>query len=361
MAESNMKDRIYVCHTFYHVYIAVLKELKLPETKRGGATLVLSTMSNDFGSMKERAQKSGLFEAVYMFDEKEDVKLPNVMAYHRDRGNIILNLSQRVKYTRELGKAQEPYVPVDFKEYGDIYVFCDSDPIGYYLNYKHIYYHALEDGLDTVVYCDDARYGNRGHFALKAFMARRGLIFIENGYSKYCIDMEVNDISAIKYKNDAYREVPRKTLTENLTEQDKQILINLFMEAPEQLLSQAKAAPEGKKKVMILSDPVCDLKTRKRIMRDIIEKYAKDAVVFIKPHPRDVLDYDTEDFSDCIVIKGRFPMEMMNFYEELHMNTVISILTVVDAIEFADEKIMLGNDFMDLYEDPKIHRQNEQI
>ena len=49
-----MKDRIYVCHTFYHVYIAVIKELNLKPEARGNATLVLSTMSNDFGSLKDR-------------------------------------------------------------------------------------------------------------------------------------------------------------------------------------------------------------------------------------------------------------------------------------------------------------------
>lgn len=356
-----MKDRIYVCHTFYHVYIAVIKELNLKPEARGNATLVLSTMSNDFGSLKDRANDSGLFEEVYMFDEIEDVKLPEVMAYHKDRGNLVLNLLQRIKYTKALGKAQEKNVPVDFKKYKDIYVFCDSDPIGYYLNYKHIYYHALEDGLDTIVYCDDARYGNRGHFGLKAFMAKMGLIFIENGYSKYCMDMEVNNLDAIKYKNDAYIEVPRKKLIQNVSIEDRYLLIDIFMENPKQLLKQISEADPDKKKVMILSDPVCDLETRKRMMRDIINEYAKDAVTFIKPHPRDVLDYDTEEFSDCIIIRGRFPMEMMNYYDEMHMDRVVSIFTVVDAIEFADEKIMLGNDFMDRYEDPMVHRQNEQI
>jgi hypothetical protein len=356
-----MKDRIYVCHTFYHVYITVIKELNLPIKDRNKATLLLSTMSNDFGSMTERAEKCGLFEAVYMFDEIKDTRLPDVMADHKDNGNIILNLYHRIKYTRELGKAQEANVPVDFKQYKDIYVFCDSDPIGYYLNYKHIYYHAIEDGLDTVVYCDDARFGNRGHFKIKAFMAKHGLIFIENGYSKYCIDMEVNDVSAIKYKNDAYIEVPRKKLIENVSKEDIHLLIELFMDDPQSLIRQMKEAPVDKKKVMILSDPVCDLETRKRIMRDIIEKYGKNATVFIKPHPRDALDYTTEDFSDCIVIKGRFPMEMMNYLDEFHMDTVVSILTVVDEIEFADERIKLGNDFMDIYENPKLHRQNEQI
>ena len=49
------KERIYVCHTFYHVYIAILKECNFPLERRGGATLVLSKMSNDFGNLKERA------------------------------------------------------------------------------------------------------------------------------------------------------------------------------------------------------------------------------------------------------------------------------------------------------------------
>ena len=89
-------------------------------------------------------------------------------------------------------------IPSYFKEYKDIYVFCDSDPIGYYLSYKKIYYHALEDGLNCIMHYDTARYDNRGHFELKAKFAAWNLIFIQNGYGKYCIDMEVNNIENTK-------------------------------------------------------------------------------------------------------------------------------------------------------------------
>ena len=71
-----MKDRIYVCHTYYHAYIAALKELNIDRAERGSATLILSTMSNDFGNLKQRAEKCGLFEEVHMFEEKEDVFFP---------------------------------------------------------------------------------------------------------------------------------------------------------------------------------------------------------------------------------------------------------------------------------------------
>lgn len=356
-----MKERVYICHTFYHVYITVLRELSLPDKMRGGATLILSTMSNEFGNMTKRAKESGLFEDVLLFDEKEDVTSIEVMKYHSDKGNIILNLLQRIKYTKLLGKLQEDYIPIDLKQFANVYVYCDSDPIGYYLNYKKIKYHAIEDGLDTLKYCDDARYSNRGHFELKAKMAAMNLIFIENGYSKYCIDMEVNNIGCLKYKMDKYIEVSREQLANSIKEEDKHYLFDIFVEDGKALIDQIAKADIEKKKVMILSDPVCDLETRARLVRDIINEYGENATVIIKPHPRDVLDYDTDSFSDCIVLKGNFPMEMMNYMPELKVDTVISILTVIDSIRFAKEKIFLGADFMDRYEDAAIHRQNEVI
>ena len=355
-----MKDRIYVCHTYYHAYICVLKELNLPEVERGKATLILSKMSNDFGNLRQRAEKSGLFEAVFEFDEKEDCFFPELMKHHKDRGNILFNMIERIKYTKLLGKLQEPYVPVDFKEYNDIYVFCDSDPIGYYLSYKKIPYHALEDGLDCIATYDTARYDNRGHFKLKAFLASLNLIFIQNGYAKYCIDMEVNNISCLPYPCKKYIEKPRKKLTDGIKEKDKHQLVSVFMDNLEELEQQMKEKDKGKESIMILTEPLCDLDTRKRIFEDIIEQYSKGCTVYIKPHPRDILDYKKE-FPDCIVIEGKFPMEIMNDIPGLKVKKVISVFTVVDSIKFGEEIIYLGEDFMDKYEDPMLHRQNEMI
>ena len=91
------KDRIYVCHTFYHVYITVLKECNLPKGKRGGATLVLSKMSNDFGDLKTRAEVCGLFEKVVEYDEKEDDYFPELKKYKVNRGNILFNMISNSK------------------------------------------------------------------------------------------------------------------------------------------------------------------------------------------------------------------------------------------------------------------------
>ena len=355
-----MSKRIYICHTFYHVYISCLKELNLPKEERGNADLLLSTLSNDFGNLEERAEKSGLFGLILPYEEKEESYFPQLQKYHKDRGNIILNMLARMRFTKLFGKLQAPFVPVDLKKYDDIYVFCDSDPIGYYLNAYKIPYHALEDGLDCIRYYDTARYDNRGHFGLKAWMASKNLIFIQNGYAKYCIDMEVNNMSVLPYPCPKYIEKPREELTKGLLDEDKRILVSIFMENLPELEEQLVQCPKDKPRALVLSEPLCDLQTRERIFKDIIRDYCEECVVLIKPHPRDVLDYKTL-FSENIIIEGKFPMEIMNFIPGLAFDKVISVFTVPDAIKFAGEIIFLGEDFMDKYEAPEIHRQNEAI
>lgn len=358
-----MKQRIYVCHTYYHVYVACLKELNLPKEERKNADLVLSTMSNDFGDLRSRALACGLFENVYMFDEKEDIQFPEVMKYHKDRGNLLLNMLARIKYTKLLGKMQQDYVPVDFKQYGDIYVFCDSDPIGYYLSYKKIHYHALEDGLDCISTYDTARYDNRGHFGLKAFLAARNLIFIQNGWAKYCLDMEVNNISILPYPCPKYIEKPRKELVDGLDEEGKEILVHLFIADMDEIEEKLNAG-NGKNKILLLTEPLCALDVRERIFKDCMEKYGtidgEESVAMIKPHPRDILDY-RKVFPEDIVLDGKFPMEVLNYIKGLRFRRVISVFTVVHGIQFAEEIVYLGEDFMDQYEPPEMHRQNELI
>ena len=80
------KDRIYVCHTFYHLYISFLKEFALPSSEWGNADVVLSRMSNDFGDIKDRIPASGYFEEVFEFDEKRDTEFPELAKYRENRG-----------------------------------------------------------------------------------------------------------------------------------------------------------------------------------------------------------------------------------------------------------------------------------
>ncbi len=363
MKSEKTNGRIYICHTYYHAYIAVVKELVRRKEDRERADIVLSTMSNDFGLLQERLEKTGVFENVYMYEEKEDVTSPEVMKYHQDRGNIVLNLLQRIKYTKLLGQLQEQYIPTDMSKYKDVYVFCDSDPIGYYLNYKKISYHAVEDGLNSGLLDDQARNANRGAWPLKKAMAKLGLIFIESGYSRYCIDYEVNDISVNHKPPKNIIEVPRQELNNKLSKDDHRILVDIFLPNSEKVLSQLIGDPDtrgNKPNAMILTEPLCDLDVRKKMFEDIVREYESEYRVIIKPHPRDILDYEKE-FPGVAVIKEKFPMEVLGDIDGFKVDKLISVITQMENVYFANEIVYLGLDFLDKYEDPAIHRKTELL
>uniref|UniRef100_UPI00405707B8 glycosyltransferase family 52 n=1 Tax=Acetatifactor sp. TaxID=1872090 RepID=UPI00405707B8 len=360
-----MKERIYVCHTYYHVYVTFLKELKIKEQQGGawkpGATLVLSKMSNNFEKLKERVESTKLFEEVLEFDEKREDFFQELAKWRKDTGNFIGNLYSRIRFTRLYAKLEAPFVPVNFKEYKDIYVYCDSDPIGYYLNQNKIYYHAVEDGLNCLKNFDAARYDNRGHFELKAFLSMKcNLIFVQNGYGKYCLDMEVNDISAIKYPCPRYIEEPRQALVDRLTTEDKDLILQAFIRDKAELERQIAESSNIGDKILILTDPLCTLDIREQIFRDIVKMYEPEGTIFIKPHPRDELDYRTL-FAQYPQFDATVPMEMLQFFPGLRFKKAVGVLTEMKGIQFADEAVRLGPEFMDAYEDPLIHRQNEQI
>lgn len=350
-----MRKRIYICHTFYNVYVSLLKEWNLPEKERGKADIALSTMSTDFSGLKQRLEASGVFGSVFLLEEKRDSHFPELLKYKKSYHNILRHLYNRIVYTKKLAKLEEPYMTVDFRQYKDIYVYCDSDPIGYYLNYKHIYYHAMEDGLDCLKYLDGAHYDNRGHFKLKAFLSARNVIFIQNGYGKYCLDMEINDLSCLRHTCPKYKVVPRKPLELGLTSEQKLMMIRIFMEDADGFLQElGEKASSGC--ILFLTQPhPKSEEARKQICHDIIRDYCQGCHVVIKPHPRDLIDYAALR-PDCTVIRGKFPVEVLNFVEGVHFKKVISIATTaLDTIDFAEEKINLGDTFWDKYEDPENH------
>lgn len=350
------RSRVYVCHTYYHVYVTLLKEMNIrrQEGEADRADLVLSRMSSELinEDFIERVRRSGIFGEVLLLDERRDSEFPELRKYRETTGGFVRKLWRRMLLCRKFPRRLENCIDVDFTRYREIYVYCDADPIGYYLNYKKIPYHAVEDGLDCNRDFDMVRHFNRKFWGLKCLLAKWGLIFMENGYSRYALDMEVNDLACIAYRHRNWKAVPRERLKQALTDGEKKMIFAVFVKDAQGLLDQCG----GRDRVLILTQPLCELNVRERIFRDIIAEYGEGAQVILKPHPRDELDYERL-FPECIVLEGKFPVEVLNFHPGFHFKRVISVVTTaIDAIEFADEKINLGMDFLDRYEDPAVHR-----
>lgn len=357
----NKEGRVYVCHTYYHVFVTCLKELNLKDRSEP-ADLVISLMSTDFEDFVQRFQNCGIFRNVILFDEKRESNFPELEKYRADKGNIISNMYARIRFTKKFAEYEKPYIPVNFKQYKEVYVFCDTDPIGYYLNKNHIYYHAVEDGLDTLKPCVYSRFDNRGHWGLKKFFSKNlNLIFIRDGYGKYCLDMEVNDISVIDDDPKVYKQVSRSELMESLDKDSRELIIRTFVRDYDKMKEVCKSLQKEEKNILILTEPLTpSFDTREKIFRGLVEEYEKAGRVFLKPHPRDDLDYKNR-FADVLQFDRTIPMEIFNFFEEIRFDTVVSVYTQLGGVKFACEKIELGDDFMDKYEDPSIHRKREVL
>ena len=349
------KKTLYICHTYYHVYVSLLKEFARNPEEQGHATVYLSTMSTDFENFKDRLEASGCVEKVITYVEKLPGFFKDLEKYKKPSKFFPAAIANRIKYTKKLGKYEEAYIPEDLKQYDDIYVFCDSDPIGYYLNYKHIYYHAVEDGLNTIRGNDAARKDNSPHFGLKTFLSKRmNLLFVQNGYGRYCLDMEVNDTSVLDFPCPYYVEVSRQKLYERLTEPEKEKLLDIFVK-DRKGIDDALAKTNVKTLILLTEPLLTDMEQRKKLFSDLVERFEKEGYYIIfKQHPRDLLDYH-KAFPDKMCIDRTVPMEMLNFFGEGIFDKVVGIFTELDNIFFAKERLRLGGSFMDAYEDVEIH------
>lgn len=360
------KSRIYVCHTFYHVYVSILKEMKVQRetapSEYQKADVALSAISTDFENLGERLARTGIFNTIYALDEKREDFFPELAKYRANYSNVVKHMVNRMIFTKKLARCEIPYMEIiDFKAYEDIYVFCDSDPIGYYLNDQHIYYHAVEDGLDCLKNLDDAYVANSSHFKLKTWFSRRNLIFIMNGWGKYCLDMEINDRSVVPTDCPRFVEVPRKPLEAALTAEQKKLMIRAFIEDADALMEQLRPSYEGEEFACFLTEPhPVDEEARKKVCLDVIEQYCKGYRVLIKPHPRDMINY-AELCPEAVVLRGRFPVEVLNFFDGLKIKRAVSIVTTaMDSMDFVEERLNLGASFWDAYEDPEKHSYNKK-
>ena len=153
--------------------------------------------------------------------------------------------------------------------------------------------------------------------------------------------------------------INRENLIKKLSPKDKDCLTRMFISNIDELKSKLNTAKDsGKPNILILSEPLCqDLEIRKKLFKDMISEHGnvdgKEAQIVIKPHPRDLLDYEKE-FSEHIILDSHFPMEILNFIGA-EFDKVVTVYTVPSSIHCAKEKVYLGNDWMDRYEDPSLH------
>ncbi|BBA93546.1 glycosyltransferase family 52 [Streptococcus ruminantium] len=219
-----------------------------------------------------------------------------------------------------------------------IYLFNDADQIGQAFRDKRYPYHLIEDGLNFHYH----------HAQLKNLTDKdpvNGLY----GSSPVCLDIEINDLSKIKDNTyyaqflDKFIEVPRQALFESQEEAHLQKLFELY-----QLENLELTSPS----YLILTQPLAEdfWKSFRKADKspDYVKQYyfyfkiAQEAQeagyhVYLKPHPRDDLDYT--EIPGVTVLPRYTPMEMLDLHLSSSFDVVATLMSsCVDGLTKVKEK-----------------------
>lgn len=343
-----MTKEIYVCATYYHILITIIKALK----SENEISIVIQNTVPDADKFIPNLKKAKLFKEIFLYDEvglvKEYVKQKIEFIYFRKD---------------ELINIVESDCDIDFTSYDDVYIYNDWTTLGAYFIDKKIYYHLIEDGLDTHHFLKDFLkkvdpYNKKKGLKNKIKKYRKKIVdaigrrFFHRGYyiygrSKYAIDVEVNNKKIVNFNKRKLKEVPRADLFASLTKKDKKIIYDIFVQKDLKL-------DASDKKILILTQPLHKDKLvpteelQKKVYYDIIDKYYKDYVIYLKPHPRDIVTYNVKKY--VFIIDKNIPTEVLSFDDNFKFNKAITISSGGLNNIKAEEKIQYGLDYLGKYQ-----------
>lgn len=228
---------LYICYTYYHLLITIIKSL----TNNLQYDLLISIDIPQIDKMIDKIKQIKTIGNIYIINEAPYIEL------YESKNAIIAKITKR----RILSKVFNEMTNINILGYDNIYTYNDMNLASSYLIVNEKKYHLIEDALDFFNYFDE-------YYNLKKWQYTQSNIFHKLkawlkigtnpwGQNKYCLDIEVNDISKIKISNKKVKELRRRKLFDSLTKQDKVIIYNLFTGN-----NVTERVIKGEKKQMIL-------------------------------------------------------------------------------------------------------------
>ncbi|HFP9165751.1 TPA: glycosyltransferase family 52, partial [Enterococcus faecium] len=226
----------------------------------------------------------------------------------------------------------------------DIYIFNDYSEFGDYLELTKKKYHLLEDGLDVFKQFDV--YEDIGHgYKIKKILYRLFRIPYSVGMNQSCIDIEVNDDKNLK--TPLLRPViacNRMMLSKSISDDYMDDIFYIY---------GAKQVEMNGKKLVLLTQVLKEILVVKSdseqidLYRAALKEYASDYSIYIKPHPRDRIDYSVlvQEYG-AICLDREIPMEVycnlpnMTFDIVLtHSSTAANIDNLASMVVRLDERL----------------------
>ncbi len=318
---------LYICTTYYHVYITLLKQLAKPQSM----DLVICDDIPTGKTLADKLRKSGLFQHVWFVRQSQlpDVpgknKLDCILFQHRRRYRVLT-----------------PLLPFRLEHYQDIYLFHDGTLLGMYLQDAGRPYHLIEDSLNFYQRIYDTPQAKLlPHKNLKyrlRKLLRMG--YFPLGEYHRLIDIEVNQNTDLAISFPRIMERPRRELAHTLTAQNTALLLDLF-DVPLNHMDSSNCT-------LILTEPlfqdgICqDEHEQLLLYKTLISKLKKrHSSIMLKPHPRDLLDYSPLQLP---VMKREYPIELLNCLIPAPFACVAAVSSSAVFTVQAKEKLFFQNE-----------------
>ena len=296
---------VYICHTNYHLLLSLIK-LNIEDT-------------NDIVVFDDIINVDRIIENVEEYCPQIQIYIKKNSMYSKFKKVSFKTKKVRRRLLKEI---------IYFKKFNNIYIFNDFTRVGVFLHQYKIPYDLLEDGYNYYSFIKKEPVNIKIilNYILKDIPFPRG-------NSKYCQSIEVNDISVVPKdkRYHKFKEVPRKDLFNNISEERKQLILRVF--------DVEELSEVTEKSVLILTQPLSidglmnsDDK-QYGFYKKICDKYLSEGYeVYLKPHPRDTITY--EKMNGAKLIAQTVPMELIEMvshvkFEQLitHSSTAINFLT----------------------------------
>lgn len=301
---------LYICSTYYHVYITLLKLFSCHESQK--IDLVICDDIPNGKLLSDRIRKTSLFSNVWFIRQRE---FPTT-----DSKNLIDAI---ISQHRRRAAAIRPMLPFSVHDYEDIYIYHDGTALGSYLNDEKCSYHLIEDALNFYQYVYQSSqaqlmYPHNFRYKMRKLL-RAG--YFPLGESIYILDIEVNEKSNLQIPSTKVIEKPRAELEQVLTPDRVQKLYEIFGYTWTSSLEAYKA--------IILTEPLyqdnfCSTQEEHhQIYRSITDFLcSKGFSVYIKPHPRDDTDYTSYP---AVVIERYFPSELFKLQGNASFDCAVAV------------------------------------
>ncbi len=316
---------IYICSTYYHLLITIIKALKTNE--KVDLLIANNWTDNNLLENKDLLQRlidSKIFNNIDTIDFFEDSNIIN----SKD-----ISYFQKYKILMKNSKRISSYL----SKYSQIYLFNDVSIIGEIININNIKYNLIEDGVDCFKNNENIIHNT---FSLKKIIKERLLKIYDMGESKNIKSIEVNDKNDIFIKNNNIIEKPKKELMSKINKSEQSIIKDIFI--PKLNINFNKGVTVVITQPLFIDKIVKTEEEQIIIYKRIIDEYCKDEDIIFKVHPRDNVDYKLMG-KKVKIIKEKFPIELFNYISNLYIDKIITISsTSINSLENCREKIILG-------------------